>query len=105
MQAVESGDKVVVGVNRFRDEGDLTIGILRVDQELEEAQRRSLAAVRAGREQSVVDRCLDRLRAAAAVGGSLMPIVIEAVTSLATVGEIAGALTEVFGTYQEHASR
>jgi methylmalonyl-CoA mutase N-terminal domain/subunit len=99
-QDVESGREVIVGVNRYRSEDEEPKLIFRVDPRLAEAQLQRLAAVRRERNPETVGRALAHLRAAAAGTDNLMPPIIEAVKSYATLGEICGVLREVFGDYQ-----
>jgi methylmalonyl-CoA mutase N-terminal domain/subunit len=99
---VESGERVIVGVNRFQeaDEEPLT-DILRIDPELERAQIERVRALRARRDQGAWQAALAALGDRARDGGNLMPAMVEAVLAWATVGEIAGTLREVFGEHRE----
>ncbi|MGH7749748.1 MAG: methylmalonyl-CoA mutase family protein, partial [Candidatus Dormibacteria bacterium] len=97
---VEAGDRVIVGVNRFTETGQPSVEILRVGAELEEEQVRRLREVRAGRDQAVVDRALAVLREEAEGTGNLLYPMREALAAYATVGEVAGTLRTVFGTYR-----
>ncbi len=100
-QDVESGREVVVGVNRFRSEDEAEPKLIfRVDPRLAEAQLRRLEALRRERDTAAVARSLARLRAAAESDDNLMPPILEAVKSYATLGEICGVLREVFGDYR-----
>jgi methylmalonyl-CoA mutase N-terminal domain/subunit len=99
-QDVESGREVVVGVNRYRTEGEEPKLIFRVDPRLVEAQLARLAAVRRARDPAAVARALAHLRAAAEGTANLMPPILAAVKSYATLGEICGVLREVFGDYR-----
>jgi methylmalonyl-CoA mutase N-terminal domain/subunit len=105
---VESGDAVVVGVNRFADGQEPPIIPAPDYSALERDQVARLARVRAGRDRAAVERALAALRVAAATytgdGGApraeLMPLVIDAVRARATVGEISGTLGAAWGTYR-----
>ena len=97
---VEEGERTVVGVNRYQDTEAAAMRVATVDPALEEAQRARVAAVRAGRDPGQVDRCLGDLRAAAQDGRNLLPPIVEAVEAYVTLGEMAGALREVFGRYR-----
>ena len=97
---VESGDRVIVGVNRFTETSQREVEILRVGAELEEAQVQRLREVRAGRDQAAVDRALAVLRDEAEGTGNLLWPMREALAAYATVGEVAGTLRTVFGTYR-----
>jgi len=103
-KAVESGDRVVVGVNRFRKEdADEKRELLRVDPKVGENQVRSLKAMKEKRDGEAVRRALEEIRQAAREEGrNLMPPIIEAVKVYVTEGEICGVLREEFGEYREN---
>ena len=101
-KAVEKGEQIVVGVNRFAVTGETKPDLLRVDEALGEARRGQIAVVRANRNQAAVDGCLASLSAAAKGSENLMPRILDAVKAEATVGEICDAMRTVFGEYQEH---
>ncbi len=103
-RAVESGDRVVVGVNRFRKEEDgETRELLKVDPKVGENQVRALKAVKEKRDGEAVRRALEEIRKAARDESlNLMPPIIEAVKVYATEGEICGVLREEFGEYREN---
>ncbi len=96
--AVESGERVVIGVNRHRSAPE-AIEVFRIDPEAEAAQRESLQAVRKRRDGAAVEQALERLGEAAAGSENVMPACIEAVKAYATVGEIVGALRAVHGAW------
>jgi methylmalonyl-CoA mutase N-terminal domain/subunit len=100
-RSVDSGEAVVVGVNRFTREDEPGIPIQRIDEALERQQVERVRALRARRDQARWLAALDRVKEHARSGQNLMPAILEAVESCATVGEIAGAMREVFGEYQE----
>ncbi len=98
---VSSGEEVVVGVNAFvDDEPDRTPEHFDVPAGLAEQQLEKLAQVRAQRNGMAVDEALTALRSAAAGDENLMPAIVAAVRTRATLGEICGALREVFGEYR-----
>ncbi len=106
-RAVERGEKVIVGVNRFVDEHEQRpIPILSIDEALHRRQVERLADLRKTRDKDRWNRAMDDLRAAA-LGKDpwgkdlLMPKILEAVKAYATVGEIIGLLREVWGEYTE----
>jgi methylmalonyl-CoA mutase N-terminal domain/subunit len=101
-KAVEKGEQIVVGVNRFTVAGEAKPNLLRVDEALGAARREQIAKVRASRNQAAVDGRLASIRAAAAGPENLMPHILDAVKTEATVGEICDAMRSVFGEYQEH---
>jgi len=103
-RSVDSGEKVVVGVNAFRMEQEDPHDILYIDESVTEQQMVLLNKVRAERDGQKVEAALQALRIAAAdPNANTMPPIIEAVKVYATVGEISDALRDVFGTYQEPA--
>ena len=103
-QRVERGEQVVVGVNRFQAPEETSIPILRIDPEIERAQVARLQRVRARRDATRAEAALRRLEDAARTDANLMPLILEAVEALATVGEISDALRRVFGEYKEAAA-
>jgi len=103
-QAVEKGEKKIVGVNSHTESIEEPLEILRVSHEVELAQNRELAERRAGRDNAKVDATLAELRRGAETEGvNLIAPMLEAVRAEATLGEICGVLKEVFGTYTEPA--
>jgi len=100
---VNSGDRVVVGVNRFTEgNDDRDLDLLQITHEQERQQIKRLQAVRTDRDSEAVDRELANIRAIAAEPErNLMPALIDAVRAYATEGEIMNALAEVFGRYVE----
>ena len=103
-RAVDTGEATVVGVNRFTREDEPPIPTLHMDDALERKQVESVRALRARRDPGLWQRSLDRIRDHARTGANLMPAILEAVESNATVGEIASTLREVFGEYRETAT-
>jgi len=100
-RSVDNGEAVVVGVNRFTREDDPPIPTQHIDEALERKQVERVRALRARRDAGGWQRSLERVRERARSGENLMPAILEAVERSATVGEIASALREVFGEYQE----
>ncbi len=100
-RSVDTGEAVVVGVNRYTREDNPPIPTLHVDEALERKQVERVRALRARRDHQVWQRSLDQVREHARSGTNLMPVILEAVESYATVGEIASTLREVFGEYRE----
>ncbi len=99
-RAVETGERIIVGVNAFESE-DQPIELLQIDRSAEEHQRKKLRALRERRSTNEVQRALDALRRAAEGTQNTMPLILDAVRAYATLGEICDALRSVFGTYQE----
>jgi methylmalonyl-CoA mutase N-terminal domain/subunit len=100
-QAVDRLEQVVVGVNRFEQEQGRSIEIQRIDEALERKQVERLRAVRAKRDAGPWQASLKAVEDAARGGANLMPAIITAVESYATVGEISDTLRRVFGEYKE----
>jgi methylmalonyl-CoA mutase, N-terminal domain len=100
-QEVDSGKRIVVGVNGYRTDDDDEVPILRIDPELERKQAGRLEATRARREGEAVAAALAELKLAAAGGENLMPRLIAAARARASEGEMVAAMQEVFGTYAE----
>ena len=91
-----------MGVNRFQEAGDEPpLGLLRVDPALERAQVERVQALRARRPPGPWRAALDALGERAKTSDNLLPAIIDAVTALATVGEIANRLRDVFGEHRE----
>jgi methylmalonyl-CoA mutase N-terminal domain/subunit len=97
---IESGEEVVVGVNRFRLEQEEQPRLMRVDPKIAKQQIEKLKQVRLSRDGEKVKARLDRLKQAAQTSENLMPHILEAVKAYATVGEICDTLRDVFGEYQ-----
>jgi methylmalonyl-CoA mutase N-terminal domain/subunit len=100
-QAVERGEQVVVGVNRFTSDEEKTIPTLLLDPEIEESQVRRLHALRAHRDAEKWKGALAEVERRAASTANLMPAILAAVEAYATVGEISDALRRAFGEYHE----
>ncbi len=102
-QAIEAGDQVVVGVNRFRDEAGLSVPppIQRIDPEGERRQIERVRRVRAERDDAAWEAALGRLEEYARGGENLMPAMIDAVRAYATVGEISDRLRTAWGEHRE----
>jgi methylmalonyl-CoA mutase N-terminal domain/subunit len=91
---------VVVGVNRYVDEKDIEVpDLLRVDPESERAQVERLEAFKADRDQALVDRRLEELRDVARGTDNLLPAIKQALRDHASMGEVCGAMQDVFGAY------
>lgn len=102
-QAIDRGTQVVVGVNQFVTEADISIPVLRIDPDVEQRQRDSVMTVRRNRDASAWRRAIEQVDLSARNGSNLVPPVIAAVEAHATVGEISDALRRVFGEHREHA--
>jgi methylmalonyl-CoA mutase N-terminal domain/subunit len=100
-RAIDSGDQVVVGVNRFRDEQVAAPAIQRIDPEAERRQVAGVRRVRAERDPAAWAAAMGRLEDAALGTDNLLPPIIEAVKAYATVGEIADRLRAAWGVHRE----
>ncbi|WP_394431169.1 acyl-CoA mutase large subunit family protein [Streptomyces sp. SGAir0957] len=98
-QETDSGERVVVGVNRYQLDTEEPYEPLRVDPAIEAQQAQRLAALRAGRDQGAVDTALAALKKAAAGDDNVLYPMKDALRARATVGEVSNALREVWGTY------
>jgi methylmalonyl-CoA mutase N-terminal domain/subunit len=98
-KSVESGDQVIVGVNKFQTEAVPPKDLLRVDPRVRENQIRRLAEIKSFRDSSVVEKTLKNLKTVASGSENLMPTILDAVRSRITLGEICGVLREVFGEH------
>jgi methylmalonyl-CoA mutase, N-terminal domain len=100
-QEVDSGHRIVVGVNEYRHAEGEEIAILRIDPELERKQAARLEATKARRDSATVESALAELKAAAASDCNLMEPILAASRARASEGEMVAAMQEVFGTYTE----
>ncbi|MBW1996861.1 MAG: methylmalonyl-CoA mutase family protein [Deltaproteobacteria bacterium] len=98
---IESGERVVVGLNRFRVQEEQSIRLQRVDPAVRLAQIERLKALKSDRDRGRVAKCLSVLRHAASAGENLLPSILEAVKAGCTMGEICDALRDVFGEYRQ----
>ena len=94
---VESGEKIIVGVNKFQIKEEDAIPVFRVDDSIRDQQIQKLNELKERRNQTQVKTCLETIRNKAVSNENLMPAVIEAVESLCTLGEISDVLRSVFG--------
>jgi methylmalonyl-CoA mutase N-terminal domain/subunit len=105
--AIDSGEAVVVGVNRFTDQDGLAStgpAVFQIDPKMEKEQADRVRSVRASRDRATWERAIAGVVDAARDGSNLLPRIIAAVEARATVGEIADAMRSVFGEYRESAS-
>ena len=99
-KAVDARDQIVVGVNEFVTDAPVTFETLKMDLQVRDRQVARLRQVRAERDNERVQALLAQLRRDAEGDAPLMPTILECVRAYATLGEICGALREVFGEYQ-----
>lgn len=99
-KSIESGDQVVVGVNKFTIQEPPHQGLLKIDASAETQQKEKLIRVRESRDNEVVSRTLTALYNAAQTDENLMPYILDCARAYATEGEICGELRKVFGEYR-----
>jgi methylmalonyl-CoA mutase N-terminal domain/subunit len=104
-RAVENGEQVIVGLNRFQVEEQAKAPVLRIDPDVEREQVERTRAVRSRRNQRAALDSLDRVENAARTDQNLVPHILAAVESYATLGEISDRLRRVFGEYSGSAAR
>lgn len=102
-KAVERGDQIIVGVNKYQMEEETEVPVLVIDESVREHQIERLQQTRDRRDLGSVARALDALKLAATRNVNTMPATIEAVRAYATLGEICSALRDVYGVYEEPA--
>jgi methylmalonyl-CoA mutase N-terminal domain/subunit len=97
---IESREKIVVGVNEFNDADNIQPRIFELDPMVRETQTERVRKVKSERNPDDVRRSLQELKRRSAGSENLMPSILAAVESYATLGEISGALREIWGTYE-----
>jgi methylmalonyl-CoA mutase N-terminal domain/subunit len=102
-RAIDAGDAVVVGVNRFADTAAPAASVFRIDPDIERRQVERVRALRAGRSQHEWRAALDAVESAARGTTNLVPPIIAAVEARATLGEIADRMRRVFGEHEDSA--
>jgi methylmalonyl-CoA mutase N-terminal domain/subunit len=100
-QEIERGERIVVGVNRYQQQDERQLEILRIPPELERKQIGRVQAVRARRDAAAAEQALTALREAAAGDRNLMEPLLECARAHCSEGEIVESLQRVFGTYTE----
>jgi methylmalonyl-CoA mutase N-terminal domain/subunit len=100
-RAIERGERIVVGVNKFQGDEGRSIPTMQLDPEVERAQIARVRALRARRDAAKTKQSLAEVESRAGSGANLMPAICTAVEAFATVGEISDTLRRVFGEYRE----
>jgi methylmalonyl-CoA mutase N-terminal domain/subunit len=100
-KSIEKNELIIVGVNKFTVQEPPPTGLLRVKEAVEISQKKSLAAMKGGRDNTAVAAALAALETAAKGSGNLMPHILAAVKTYATLGEIADVFRGVFGKHTE----
>lgn len=99
--AIDRGEEVIVGVNRFRPEDEPPVDVRAIDNaQVRESQIRRLAAIRKSRDRAACEAALARLEDGARGDGNLLALAVEAARARATVGEISDAMERVFGRHR-----
>ncbi|GBD91302.1 methylmalonyl-CoA mutase [bacterium BMS3Abin04] len=98
---LESKEKIVVGVNEYIEEEDQYSDLLKIDKQIQENQKLFLKKIKSQRDNDVVKAKLSELKNAAKTERNLMPYIVEAVKTYASIGEISNTLRDVFGEYHE----
>jgi len=99
-KAIEDGSKIIVGVNKFTSKEMSAPPVFKIDDSIRVQQSAKLAQLRAERDNVAATACMEKVRQAALGTDNLMPVVIEAVEHLCTLGEIADTLRGVWGEYK-----
>ena len=97
---IESHEKIVVGVNEFDDSDNVKPSIFELDPKVKELQVERLTKIKRERNSEEVRKKISELKARAGDSGNMMPAIVDAVESYATLGEISDALREIWGTYE-----
>jgi methylmalonyl-CoA mutase N-terminal domain/subunit len=97
---IESGEKIIVGVNKFQIEEKNTTPVFKIDESIQSVQVEKLKKLKERRSAQQVAKCLAIIQQNALSGKNLMPAVVEAVENYCTLGEIADELRKVFGEYK-----
>jgi methylmalonyl-CoA mutase N-terminal domain/subunit len=100
---IESGERIVVGVNAFTEDSAERVELLQVDPEIEQRQRERTARQRASRDAAACGSALAEVRRVALTDENLLPPLREALRAGCTIGELCGVLRELWGTYDAHA--
>lgn len=99
-QAIEKGEKIIVGVNKFTSKETSDTPVLKIDDSIRQLQSQKLKALREKRDNTKATACLELIRRQAGTSENLMPAVIDAVENLCTLGEISDTLRSVWGEYR-----
>ncbi len=99
---VESGERVIVGVNKFQVKEGEPKGLLKINPRVQQEQIKFLSKIKSERNNDSVNLALNKLKTAAEGNDNLMPFIVDAVKNYASIGEICNTMREVFGEYKEH---
>ena len=96
---IDSGERIIVGVNKFTDAKEAKQELMKIDNSIEAQQAKNLKELRSMRDNKKVESILSKIKTIAEKNENLMPYIIDAVKSYATLGEISNTFREVFGVY------
>jgi methylmalonyl-CoA mutase, N-terminal domain len=99
-QKIETGEKIIVGVNKFEAKEENTVPSFKIDDSIRDMQIQKLKTLKTGRDNAKTDQCLQEINDRATGDENLMPAIVKAVENKCTLGEIADTLREVFGEYK-----
>ena len=99
-QKIESGEKIIVGVNKFKNEQNISPPSFKIDDSIRQLQIDKIRSLKQKRDDQKVKACLEKIKSNAVSVENLMPAVIDAVENNCTLGEIANILRDVFGEYK-----
>jgi len=97
---IESGDKIIVGVNKYQKENEVAIKPFRIDDSIRQLQTNKLIRLKKERNNDLVFLSLQKIKSAAMGNDNLMPHIVDAVEAYCTLGEIADAMRDVFGEFK-----
>jgi len=97
---IEEGERVIVGVNRFTLEEEPPVPVMKIDPEVDRRRAAEVRAYRGDRDQDAVTAALEKLKRAAGSSENLFPYVLDSFRARATLGEVAGALRQIWGEHQ-----
>jgi len=97
---IERSKRIIVGLNEFRSQEKMKIETLKVDPKMEKAQVKRLSEIKATRDGTRVNVCLNAVKKCASEERNVIPEILDALKALATIGEICDALKEVYGVYE-----
>lgn len=100
-KAVDSGEQVIVGVNKFTSQNERATSVLEIGQEIENKQIERVKMLKKTRDNQAVTNALTQVKEIASGSHNIMPVLIDAVRTYATVGEISDVLRDVFGEFRE----
>ena len=99
---IEANERIVVGVNKYQIDEDEPTELLKIDMKVQEEQIKFLNKIKSERDNIIVGEKLENLKNAAEGKDNLIPLIIDAVKTYASIGEISNTLREVFGEYKEN---